>query len=395
MEEVGAKLFYFPRLKEQLLKDGWCQLFDGHTDFGWKIQTEGPYAGPYGGGKFTFGQGEIESDPYFPGMIYTQIPFGDVTLRFDYWAENDSEIFLLLKTPPDPDDLNSACYTFVLNSSQSNRPRGLLLGRHRFSPSDLRDLRRLWDKPTSDEEGTWHSVLVTTNRNDLSFSLDKRIPMSYYDTTPLQSGHIAFLVAKGKARFQNILWQPNQSVDVFETDNFSGRIPWRLSDEGDFAGDAESGFRLFTGHVESKDTYTNYALQMQYYQGKDSGRSGLFIRSLPGQVKTGYEISLQNFPKREDREAAKGVDAGGFPQIEDARYVRAQDRQWTYLTVVAVDRQIQTWVNGIPVCGYTDRSLVQEDKPTGPFLKPGTVRLSVPRENKEFRFRRLTISPIR
>ena len=81
-EEVGADLFYVPRLKEQFLKDGWCQLFDGHTDTNWKIQTKGPYAG----GQFTFDNGEICSNPRHPGLVYTSIPFGDVTVRFDFCA---------------------------------------------------------------------------------------------------------------------------------------------------------------------------------------------------------------------------------------------------------------------------------------------------------------------
>jgi hypothetical protein len=146
--------------------------------------------------------------------------------------------------------------------------------------------------------------------------------------------------------------------------------------------------------VESEEVFGNYMLQMQYFQGNNSGRGSLFIRALPGQENTGYEISLQNFPSRKDREAAVGVDAGGFLGAQDARYVRAQDHQWTYLTVVAVDRQIQTWVNGVPVCGVTDRRGVRENAAMGPFLEPGVIRLSVPKENDGFQFRRVIVSPV-
>jgi hypothetical protein len=391
-DEMGADLFYFPRLKEQLLRDGWCQLFDGHTSFGWKIQDEGNY----GGGKFTFGNHEISSDPFHPGLVYTQIPFGDISLRFDYWAEKDSEVFLLLKTPPDPADLNSSCYTFVLNSSRSNRPRGLLLGRHGLTLAELRSMRLTWDNPANEEEGTWHSVVVKIEGNNLQFWLDNRIPITYFDEKPIRSGHIAFLVAKGKARFQNILWQPNQTVAIFDTENrMEESPPWRVSERGDFAGHNDTtGFHLLAGSVESKDVYDNYVLQMQYRQGHNSGQSSLFIRALPHQENSGYEISLQNFPRRKDRETARGVDAGGFLQIKDARYIRAQDQQWTYLTVAAMGRQITTWVNGVPVCEIVDRRRAQEHAPTGPFLKPGTVRLSVPQGNSGFQFRHLTISPV-
>ena len=395
--EVGADLFYFPRLTGQLLKDGWCQLFDGHTSFGWEIQTEGDY----GGGKFTFGHHEICSDPYHPGMVYTKIPFGDVSLQFDYWAETDSKALLLLKTPPDPADLNKDCYTFVLNSPLSDRPRGLLLGRHGLAFSELRAMYESWDAPTSQKEETWHSIRVVTDGHSIQVWMDKRPPMTFFVDKPILSGHIAFLVTKGTVRFQNILWQPNRAVAIFDTDNLAGEIPWRLSEKGEVTGNDNTGFRLLAGSIESKQVYDNHMLQMQYYQGANSGRSSLFLRSLPGQKDTGYEISLQNFPTRKDRETARGVDAGGFPPLEDARYIRAQDQQWTYLTVVAMNRQIQTWVNGVPVCEFMDRRNVRENIPANqvdrrfdPFLKPGTIRFSVPQDNTNFQFRRLTVSSV-
>ena len=387
-DEVGANLFYVPRLKEQYLNAGWCQLFDGHTDTGWKIQDSGHYAG----GKFTFGEGEICSDPYHPGMVYTTIPFGDVTLRFDYWAEKNSEVFLLVKTPPNPADLNTSCYTFVLNSGQSNRPRGLLLGRHGYSLPQLRTMRGMWDNPASEEE-TWHSVRIRIEEGNIQVWLDRRSVDTYFVTQPLTSGHIAFLVAKGQARFRNIIWQPQQSISIFDAEGRSD-LPWHHSEEMGLMGDNASGFRLLGGNVESKDVFGNYVLQMQYYQGINSGCGSLFVRALPRQENTGYEISLQNFPRLQDRMSVVGVDAGAFRQRKDARYVRAQDLQWTHLTVAVMDRQLTTWINGVQVSEIEDRRTVPLPPGTGPFLAPGTIRLSVPEENTLFQFRRITVSPV-
>ena len=387
IDEAGAKLFYVPRMKEQLLKEGWCQLFDGYTDYGWKIQTEGHYAG----GKFTFGQNEISSDPYHPGLIYTQIPFGNVSVRINYWAEKESEAYLLMNTHPAPADLSSSCYAFVLNSRHSDRPRGVPLGRHGLSLLTLREMRDLRDDPNNKEEGTWHSITVNMEENEYQVWLDKRLPETYFDHDPIPSGHIALLVTKGKVRFQSILWQPNRSVSVFNTENTAVRT-WRLSDGAKFSETSELGFNLQGGSVESKEIFRNYVLQMEYMQGMNSGQASLFIRSLPGMEKTGYEISLQNFPRQQDREAASGVDAGSFRQFEDARYIRVQDRRWTYLTVAAVDKQFQTWINGVPVCAIEDKRNVPTT--TGPFLEPGTIRLSAPEENTAFQFRRLTVSAL-
>jgi hypothetical protein len=266
--------------------------------------------------------------------------------------------------------------------------------------AELRTMRESWDAPSSQEEGTWHSARVKIEGSDLFFWMDKRPQMTYFVQDPIPSGHIAFLVTKGKARFQNILWQPAQAVPVFDTESLTGEIPWQLSADGEFHVDDKDNtkFQLFTGSIECKEVYGNYALQMQYFQGNNAGRSSLFIRSLPGQENTGYEISLQNFPTRKDRETAVGVDAGGFLLSQNARYIRAQDQQWTYLTVQAMDRQIQTWVNGVPVCEIRDPRSIRENAPVDrffdPFLNPGTIRFTVPKDNGEFQFQRLTVSPI-
>ena len=387
--EVGADMFYYPRLKEQqFLSAGWCQLFDGHTTFGWEVQDTGHYAG----GQFMFGQGEICSDPYHPGMVYTKMPFGDVSLRFDYWTEKDSEVFLLLKTPPNPADLNSSCYTIVLNSERVSRPRGLLLGRHGLS---LPELRAKWDRQSDtvkDGEGTWHSARVRIEKETIQVEIDRQ-STTYFDTKPIVAGHIAFLVAKGQARFYNIIWQPAQTVAIFDTED--GReTPWRPSNGAGLSGDNASGFRSLGGSVESQAVFGNYVLQMQYFQGNYSGNSSLFVRGLPEQKNSGYEISLQNFPTRLDRETAWGVDAGAFRQRKEARYIRAQDMQWTYLTVAVMDRQLMTWVNGVPVCEMEDKRTLPLPPDTGPYLQPGTIRLTVPENNSLFQFRQLVISPV-
>ena len=388
LDEEGSDLFYHPQLKDQYLASGWCQLFDGHTDAGWQIQD----SGHYGGGTFTFGKGEICSDPYHPGMVYTKIPFGDVTLQFDYWAEKDSEVFLLLKTPPNPEDLNSSCYTIVLNSGRTSRPRGLLLGRHEYSLTDLRGMREKWDDPANKEEGTWHSIRVRIEEGSVQVGMDGRSVITFFDPKPISTGHIAFLVAKGQARFCNVIWLPRQTITLFDPEGKTS-VPWTTSDEEGFLGNNADGFRLMSGHVESTDVFGNFVLQMQYYHGTYSGSGSLFVRGLPRQDNTGYEISLQNFPKRQDRESTVGADAGSFRQRKDARYVRAQDMQWTYLTVAVMDRQLSTWVNGVPVCEIADRRTSPFPPGTGPYLQPGTIRLSVPKNNTSFQFRGLTLSP--
>jgi hypothetical protein len=276
----------------------------------------------------------------------------------------------------------------------------MLLGRHSLSLAELRAMRERLDNPNANtDEEIWYTVTVKSEGGDCQFWMDGRSPMTYFIPTPLHSGHIAFLVAEGKVRFQNILWRPNNAVAIFDKEDKT-EVPWLVSQGAEFIENARDiGFSLTRGSVESKAFYDNFVLQMGYRQGMISGQSSLFVRPIPGQENTGYEISLQNFPRRRDRETIAGVDAGSFRQIQNARYVRAQDQQWTYLTVLAAGRQLQTWVNGVPVCEIRDprkgrENALRKDIRYDPFLQPGPIRFSVPEDNTLFEFRDLNVSPI-
>jgi hypothetical protein len=150
------------------------------------------------------------------------------------------------------------------------------------------------------------------------------------------------------------------------------------------------------GVVETKESYDNFILQLEYNIIFSSSRTGLFFRSVPREEQTGYEISIQNFPQRRDREQTVGVDVGSFRGQKNARYIRPEDHAWNYLTLVAVDRHFQTWVNGIPVCEMSDkRPLNQENPKAGPFLLPGTIQLLTPEGGSNVQFRNIRIMPIR
>ncbi|MDR3233596.1 MAG: DUF1080 domain-containing protein [Planctomycetaceae bacterium] len=381
--EQGAELFVIPKLRNEYLKGGWCQLFDGQTSFGWQIQNNGHYAG----GQFAFENGEIKSDPYHPGLLFTKAQFGNLTLRFDYKADADAEVMLLLKTPPNPNDLYSSCYSIILQSATRNRFCGLILGRQDYSINT---------EPSRQDGGEWRSVTVQVDNSQLQFWIDRQNPVTYIDAKPIRYGHIGFLVAKGRASFRNILWKPSAPIRLFDADNDLQKT-WRpLPKELQFADSAaEPGHYRMSGGpgvVETLETFGNFVLQLEYYSGITSSRSGLFVRSRPGEAETGYEVSLQNFPTRQDRESSVGVDAGSFRGIKDARYVRATDGIWNYLTLSVTDRHCQTWINGVPVCEITDNRRKKEHSTAGPFLEPGTLQFFAPQAGTSVQFRNLKIS---
>jgi hypothetical protein len=141
------------------------------------------------------------------------------------------------------------------------------------------------------------------------------------------------------------------------------------------------------GVEETKETFDNFVLQLEYNMTYSSGRSGVFLRSTPREDQTGCEVSIQNFPTKEDRQSTVGVDVGSFRNNKNGRYLRPDDQKWNYLTVIAIDRHFQTWVNGVPVCEWT----VPADKPS---TTSGTIQLLAPTDQTNVHFRNIRVTPI-
>jgi hypothetical protein len=388
--ERGTTLFQPQlQLRNNLLDEGWCTLFDGKTFFGWRTQKEGPYSG----GQFSIENGEIRSNPQHPGLLYTTNQFGDSTLSLEFQAEAASEVFLLLRTPPSPTDLFSSCYTVVLNSADQTRPRGTILGRYQVKPESLNNKKKISAK---DFHSQWHTLNARFEKGHLQITIDQNELVTLLDTKPLSYGYIGLLVAKGNARFRNMIWLPSSMLPLSES--FDPTTNWRYNGNAlKVQATADFGLKMTggPGMIETKESYNNFVLNLEYNLAFSSSRAGVFFRSIPREEQTGYEISLQNVPKREDRDQFVGVDAGSFRNKKNARFLRPEDQKWNHLTLVCIDRQFQTWLNGVPVCEMSDFRLQEtEDSKTGPFFLPGTIQLFVPKEGSSVLFRNIRIQSI-
>ncbi|MDR1925586.1 MAG: DUF1080 domain-containing protein [Planctomycetaceae bacterium] len=415
----GADIFVVDKLVQlttQSLEDGWCNLFDGKTLFGWRTQTQGHY----GGGRFHVYNGEIQSDPYHPGLLYTTNQFGDSTISLDYCADADSEVFLLYRTSPDPNDLKSSCYTIVLNSSDSNRPRGTIFGRAQL---DIEQVRAVETESLNNKKNKtkkiWRTARIQGDGNTFTCTIDQHLPVVFTDPMPIGRGYVGLLVTKGKVSFRNIIWQPNSMNSLF--DGIELDSTWRCNQSNltmSVGNDYAIQLRGGTGVAESVIEHDDFVLQCEYRINTTSGKLGLFFRSNLKKDKSGYEISLQNFPTRVDRDEIFGVDAGSFANRKSARYVGASDLKWNFLTLVAVDRHFQTWINGIPVCELTDKSPLpkkiqttnnqnvnENDKnkdnpdeymiPTNSeYHRKGTLQFHIPISNSSIDIRQIRISKI-
>ncbi|MDR2762810.1 MAG: DUF1080 domain-containing protein [Planctomycetaceae bacterium] len=413
----GADIFMMSpslRLSKSFLDDGWCNLFDGKTLFGWRIQD----AGFYGGGRFNVEHGEICSDPYHPGLLYTTNQFGDSTLMFEFCADKDAELFLLYRTSPNPRDLNTSCYTVVLNSSDVKRPRGTILGRVKLGNEQIRSIKK--SAPSSDDgvEGdsneVWQRVRFNCDAGSISCTIDNQMPTFLMDTNPIGRGYVGFLVTRGNVRFRNINWRPGTSISLFDGIEIDSIWRYRRDKITPTAVSSTMQIRGGPGVIETLETFSDFVLQFEYRITNISGKAGLFFRSNPREEMTGYELSLQAFPTRKDRDEIVGVDVGSFTGRMDGRYVGAEDMQWNYVTLSAVDRQFQSWVNGIPVCEMSDRSrapkmitvvkakdtvdgkeILEYAQPASDeFHAEGTIQFHLPTDNTNIDIRNIRITKI-
>ena len=89
-------------LTEAEIRDGWIQLFDGQTLFGWKANTDVDW--------HVTADGEIEASTGKAGLLNTTVPFADYEFRCDYWIEKAANSGVFLRTVEQPKDPAVDCY---------------------------------------------------------------------------------------------------------------------------------------------------------------------------------------------------------------------------------------------------------------------------------------------
>ena len=91
-----------PLLTSDEIADGWIQLFDGETLFGWKPNSDV---------NWSVADGVITADKGTkPGLLLTSVPFADYELRCDFWMAKGGNSGVFLRTPAVPTDPGVDCY---------------------------------------------------------------------------------------------------------------------------------------------------------------------------------------------------------------------------------------------------------------------------------------------
>ncbi|MGL4942106.1 MAG: 3-keto-disaccharide hydrolase [Thermoguttaceae bacterium] len=348
-------------LTPEELAAGWVLLFDAQTLFGWRsLQSTAAIDAA-----FRIQDSAIVTAAAPTPFLYSTAQFGNGLLRFNYRADTDADVRLCLRSSPRPTSDGSDSYTIVLRSP--DHAVGTFLERQdgvRTPPSD---------------KASWNGVTVLLNGPRVQLVLNGTMFIDYLDTAsaPLQRGYIGLQVLRGAAEFRQIAWQPRRKPlmeslpkDLVNWDTPPNPTTVLLEQNG-----GSSAIRCIgPNSLTTRDTFDNFVLQFDYQIPYAGTAAEVVVRA--GADGSGYRVSLQNTPTPDERKAVLGCDAGGIIGFKMPRYTAPRDEVWNTMTISVVDRHIQTWVNGIPVCEWSDRRSL--DVRDAGFITSGNIRFEVP-----------------
>ncbi len=364
-------------LSAKQLAEGWIQLFDGHSLFGWQANSEA---------NWSVREGVIHSNSGPAGLLVTSVPFADYELLCDFRLATGGNSGVFLRTPVTPANPALDCYEWNLCDTHDSFPTGSLVGRKR-GPVGL------------SVEGEWHTVRFTLLGPKCTVELDGEPVLEFVDDgeRPLESGRIGLQMNGGEIEFRNVFLRPLSGRNLFNGRDLSG---WRVVGGGksrftviDGAIHVEDG----AGFLETESQWGDFVLQAEARTNGDELNSGIFFRAVAGTAEhpsDGYELQIHNGVKPgPGRQPANG-GTGAIFRRNTARFVVSEDREWTFLTLVASGPRLAAWVNGLMVTDWVDRRRENANPRRGRRLEAGHISLQGHDPTTDLDFRAIRTSSL-
>lgn len=334
-------------------QDGWLALFDGETLFGWKSSSNADWA--VRDGVLTASQGE-------PGLLHTTTEFSDFVLKVEFRATASTNSGVFLRTIPNPtkEDVASKCYELNIAPASNPFPTGSFVERKKSEAS-----------PDSNE---WRKYEVIARGGRFVVNLDGREVLDYTDPKPVARGFIGLQFREGKIEFRNVKLKPLGLVELFNGKDLAG---WKTHPDSKSVCTVtpEGCIRIQNGkgQLESEGKFGDFVFQTDVFVSAPGLNSGVFFRSIPGEMMNGYESQIENRFKDNDRTKPADCGTGGIFRRINARKVVANDREWFTKTIVAVGPHVSVWVNGYQVTDWTDDRKPDPNPRKGLRTEPGTI----------------------
>ncbi len=355
------------------LADGWIQLFDGETLFGWQHGSAADWQVADGAIRVTSGD---------PGLLCTTSPFGDFVLRVDFRADRQTNSGIFLRTTRQPKDPARDCYELNIAAPEwTPFPTGSFVGRQKGEPSR--------------ESSDWRTYEVTTVGGHFRVWLDGQQVLDYTDPSPLPRGHIGLQLNRGKVEFRNVKLKPLSLAPIFNGRDLNG---WHVfpGKKSEFSVTREGELHVTNGNgqLESEGQYADFVLQCEVFSNGRHLNSGIFFRSIRGEFWQGYESQIHNGFHGTDRANPIDFGTGGFYRRQKARRVVADDFQWFHKTLVVAEDHMATWVNGYQVSDWTDTRAANPNPREGLRREAGTILIQGHDPSTDLRFRNFRVAEL-
>ena len=335
------------------LSEGWIQLFDGSTLFGWQAGSDANWQ--VVDGTITVSKGE-------KGLLCTTSSFANYMLSLEFRSEPGTNSGIFLHTSLVPSDPAEDCYELNIADADNPFPTGSLVKREKVTGN-------------FDRQG-WQRYEITVLGKTITVVLDGQQVLQYEDAQPLQRGLIGLQLNEGKVAFRNIKLKPLQLDSIFNGKDLEG---WQTYPEmaSKFTVTKEGWLNVQDGRgqLETKTPFADFVLQLECITHAKELNSGLFFRCIPGDVMMGYECQIHNGVENQDPTKPQDCGTGGFFRRQNARRVVAEDLKWFHTTLIVDGPHMAAWVNGYQVSDWTDQRPPHENPRKGLREQAGTLMI--------------------
>ena len=296
-------------LSQKEAAEGWLQLFDGETTFGWKVEGEAAVKD---------GVLHLRGANGKAAVATLATRFG----AYDAVIEAEGAGFL----------------TYVYDGGES----GVGLTDQPCVLTIASRLRAKGDGISSNLEVGPDGVA----RSKIDVKLSKRASLRI-STQP--GGTVKLKAAKLKPGGLEPLFNGKDLAGwkVFD-DPKRAATKFEVTPAGDLS--AKNG----PGDLQTERQFDDFVLQLECKTNGKWLNSGVFFRCVPNQYQNGYEMQIQNAYTGEDRTKPIDFGTGAIYRRVPARRVVSNDNEWFTMTLAADEKHFATWVNGYQTVDWTD-----------------------------------------
>jgi hypothetical protein len=339
------------------IAEGWILLFDGTTNFGWKIEGDAKIED----GVLVLGGGDQETVAA-PTSVFSE----DVELRLHF------ESTATATTLP----------AFVVDFGQ---------------PGDKFTNAMSLPRSSSFKQGVIvldYDAGNKTHVSSLSFDGGKSKSEGKATNVPRSSTSIGFKVPpKCQLRFHSLKLRPTGLRPIFNGKALTGwkEISGRKS-KFSVTDDGELSIKDGPGDIQTEGQWDDFVVQLDIKTNGKHLNSGVFFRAIPGQFWSGYESQIRNQWQGDDRTKPVDFGTGGIYGRQPARKVVSSDSEWFTKTVIAHGNHMAVWVNGYQVSDFTDERPESDNARKGAKLGKGPISLQGHDPTTDLSFRNIRIT---